>query len=67
MSNKLPSYFRRGLGVVNNDRQSSLAPFSGQPTPRLYDRVAEAVHTRHPRIFVMPTARGFVQVDLSKS
>jgi hypothetical protein len=62
--NKLPSCFRRGQGVVNpNDRQSPLAPFPGQPTPRLDDRRVEFLRPRHSRSLVTPTGKGFMQVS----
>ncbi len=47
MNNKLPSCLRRGQGVVNpNDRRSPLASFSGQPAPRLHDRVDRPTNVR---------------------
>ena len=49
------------------DRRSPLGLFPGEPTPRLYDPVVEALRTRHWRFHVMPTGKGFMQVSLNKS
>ena len=46
-----------------NDRQSPLGPFPGDPVPRLYNRMVEALRTRHWRFLVMPTEEGFMQVS----
>jgi hypothetical protein len=43
-----------------------LGLFPGEPTPRLYYRVVEALRTRHWRFLVTPTRKGFVQVRLNK-
>jgi len=46
--NNFPSRFRRGPGGGKPaNRRSSLGPFPGEPAPRLYDRVVEALRTRH--------------------
>jgi hypothetical protein len=50
-----------------NDRQSPLAPFSGQPTLRLCDRGVKALRTRHWRFLATPTGKGFMQVNPNKS
>ena len=39
---------RRPCGLVGHaSHQSALGLFPGRPTPRLYDRVVEALRTRH--------------------
>jgi hypothetical protein len=50
-----------------NDRQSPLAPFPGQPTPRLCDRGIGVARIRHWRLLVMRTGKGFMQVSQNKS
>ena len=35
------------MNTASADRQSPLGLFPGQPKPRLYDRVVEALRTRH--------------------
>ncbi len=35
------------MGTSGANRQSPLGLFPAQPTPRLYDRVVEVLHTRH--------------------
>jgi len=67
MNNELPSYFRRGQGVVNNHRQSPLAPFPGLQAPKPCDRAAEGTCVRHRCFLAMPTGKGFKQVSLNKS
>jgi hypothetical protein len=50
-----------------NHRQSPLAPFPGQSTPRLRDRVEEVLRPRTWRFFVMATLKSFMQVSLGES
>jgi hypothetical protein len=50
-----------------NHRHSPLAPFPGEPTPRLYDRGAEALRLRPRRFRVMPTGKGVMEVSLGTS
>ena len=47
MNNELPSYFRRGLGVVSNHRQSPSAPFPGQPLARTTVTPLESARVWH--------------------
>ena len=47
-----------------NHRQSPLAPFPRQPTPRAYHRVAEAPRTRHWHFLVMLAGKGLMSGSL---
>ena len=67
MNNELPSYFRRGQGVVNrNDRQSPLAPFANELASRTYDPGAEALCIYHGYFLVAPTRKDHLKVRLNK-
>jgi hypothetical protein len=44
-----------------------LAPFPGESTPRLYDRVVEVLRARFRRFLVVPSGMGFTLVSLNKS
>jgi hypothetical protein len=58
--NNFPSCFRRGPGGGKPaNRRSPLGLFPGEPTARLYDRLAGVLCARHLRFLVMPTGNGF--------
>ena len=65
--NNFPSCFRSGPGGGKPaNRRSPLGLFAGAPTPRLYDRVAEVLRTRHWRFLSVPTGKGFIQLSLTR-
>ena len=51
----------------SNDHRAALAPFPGQPIPRLYDRGVEVLRTRYRRFLVTPTGKNSKEVSLNKS
>jgi hypothetical protein len=59
----------QGQGVVNPRifGHTQLGLFSGEPTPRFYDRVAEVLRTRLWRSPLRPTTTGFIQIRLDVS
>jgi hypothetical protein len=59
---KLPSCFRRGLGVVNNDRQFPLAPFPGQRPLGLYDCMVGDLRIRRWHVLAMSSGKDLMQV-----
>jgi hypothetical protein len=57
--NNFPSCFRRGPGGGKPaNRRSPSGPFPGEPAPRLYDRVAEVMRTRH---YLRRTEQAYIQ------
>ncbi len=50
-----------------NDRQSPLAPFPDQPTPRPCARGVQVLRTWHRCFLITATSKHFMQVSLNKS